>query len=68
MSDFDVVSSVLAALLAMDAFIAFRWGMVILSLVLSYWLVTPPFIRKRIEDELEHERENSLRRLGSRRL
>lgn len=67
MTDFDVVSSVLAAVLAMDAFIAFRWGMVILSLVLSYWLMTPPFIRKRIEDELEHEREQIAHRLGSRR-
>ena len=66
MIDFNLVSAVLAGVLAVDAYVAFRCAMTIMSLIVTFWWATPLFFREKLAAEQKRERERAIRRLGRR--
>lgn len=57
MTNIDVASIVLSAVLGLDAFVAFRCGLAIVGLTVTFWRVMPLFIEHRIKGQSKRMRD-----------
>lgn len=62
MTDFDIASVVLSAVLGLDAFVAFRCGLTILGLTIAFRNAMPLSIEQRIRDQAVRIRDLNERR------